>query len=259
MADSALGGFGVLVTRPTAQAVELIDLLESRGATVIRFPVIEIVPRDKSAIAREIAAEPGADIAIFASRNAVAFGATHVDASTIGAIGPSTAEALRAAGLPVAIEPTDGYDSESLLRHPCLQDVSGKHIRIVRGGDGRELLAKTLRSRGARISYLSVYDRVRPKFTADQLAEIESAWRSGMIGAITVMSVASLENLAALLPEWCRSRLDSVPLVTPASRVIKEALDRYPASTPVLARGPQAADMLQAIISIHRTRSGQAS
>ena len=259
MTDAAPGGFGVLVTRPVAQAAELIEALEENGLNVIRFPVIEIVPRNEAEIEKELAQEPRADIAIFASRNAVAFGASHVDAKTIGAIGPSTANALRSAGVSVAIEPSDGYDSESLLRHPLLQDVAGKHIRIVRGGDGRELLATTLRSRGAHVTYLSVYDRVRPIVSADRLAEIESAWRSGMIGAITVMSVASLDNLARLLPEWCKSRLDSVPLVTPAPRVIKEALDRFPASKPVLAKGPQATDMLQAITSIHRTRSGQAS
>lgn len=259
MTDTALGGFGVLVTRPSAQADELSDAIEASGGTAIRFPVIEIVPRDANTITGELAEAPKADIAIFASRNAVAFGASHVDTPTIGAIGPSTADALRAAGLPVTIEPRDGYDSESLLRHPLLQDVSGKHVRIIRGGDGRELLATTLKRRGARVSYLSVYDRVRPTVTRDQVAKIESAWRSGMIGAITVMSVASLDNLVALLPDWCRKRLDSIPLVTPASRVIKEALDRYPASTLVLAEGPQAGDMLQAIISIHKTGSGKAS
>lgn len=259
MADTALGGFGVLVTRPVTQAVELIEAIEARGGTAIRFPVIEIVARDDAAIQRELKKNPDADIAIFASRNAVEFGAPHIAAHSIAAIGPSTADALRAAGLSVAIEPSDGYDSESLLQHPQLQDVAGRHIRIVRGGDGRELLAKTLRSRGASVSYLSVYDRVRPTVTKDQLLEIESAWRSGMIGAITVMSVATLDNLAALLPEWCRRRLDSIPLVTPAARVLKEALDRYPASTPVLAKGPQTADMLQAILSIHKTGSGNES
>ncbi len=259
MPDSALRGFGVLVTRPTAQSAELIDAIEASGGTAIHFPAIEIVPREAADIANELAGDPHADIALFASRNAVRFGARHAQADDLGAIGPATADALRALGLVVAIEPSQGYDSEHLLEHPALQDVGGKHIRIVRGGDGRGLLAKTLRGRGARVTYLDVYERILPAYTADRLAEIESAWRSGMIGAITVMSVETLNNLAALLPEWCRSRLDSIPLVTPAKRVLKEALDRYPASKLVLAKGPQAADMLEAILSIHKTGSGPAS
>ncbi len=259
MPDSALRGFGVLVTRPTAQSAELINAIEASGGTAIHFPAIEIAPREAADIVGELADSPRADIALFASKNAVEYGARHANADLLGAIGPSTAEALRALGLTVAIEPSQGYDSEHLLEHPALQDVEGKHVRIIRGGDGRKLLAKTLRERGARVTYLDVYGRILPSFTADRLAEIESAWRSGMIGAITVMSVQTLDNLAVLLPAWCRSRLDSIPLVTPAKRVLKEALDRYPASKPVLAKGPQAADMLDAIISIHRTGSGPAS
>ncbi|HNP65898.1 MAG TPA: uroporphyrinogen-III synthase [Woeseiaceae bacterium] len=259
MPDSALRGFGVLVTRPTAQSAELIDAIEAHGGTALHFPAIDIVPREAGDIAHELADSPPADIALFASRNAVEFGARYAKTEQLGAIGPSTAEALRALGLDVAIEPSQGYDSEHLLQHPALQDVEGKHIRIVRGGDGRKLLANTLRDRGAHVTYLGVYERVLPSPTVDELAAIESAWRSGMIGAITVMSVETLDNLAALLPAWCRSRLDSIPLVTPARRVLKAALDRYPASKLVLAKGPQAADMLDAITSIHKTGSGPAS
>ena len=72
------------------------------------------------------------------------------------------------------------------------------------------------------------------------------------------MSIETLSNLIALLPEWCVQQLDIVPLVTPAARVIKEALDRYPASSPVLASGPQAANMVHAIIANLRTDPGSA-
>ena len=70
------------------------------------------------------------------------------------------------------------------------------------------------------------------------------------------MSVQSLANLAELLPPWCAAQLESTPLVTPSGRVIKEALDRFPASRPVLAPGPGADDMVQAIVALHSTDSG---
>ena len=73
------------------------------------------------------------------------------------------------------------------------------------------------------------------------------------------MSVATLHNLVNVLPEWCQARFACVPLVTPAARVIKEALELYPASTPVKAAGPQVDDMLEAIISIHRNDTGHAT
>ena len=54
MTDSPLHGVGVLVTRPRAQAAELIDAIQSKGGNAICFPVINIVPRDDSAIGRHV-------------------------------------------------------------------------------------------------------------------------------------------------------------------------------------------------------------
>jgi hypothetical protein len=70
------------------------------------------------------------------------------------------------------------------------------------------------------------------------------------------MSVQSLTNLIDLVPAWCRGQLELTPLVTPAGRVLKEVLDRYPASRPILASGPGADDMVKAIIALQGTDSG---
>jgi uroporphyrinogen-III synthase len=115
------------------------------------------------------------------------------------------------------------------------------------------LLADELRARGALVDYLSVYERRLPDISAQVLADIESRWRQGEIAVVTVMSVQSLQNLVTLLPAWCESQLESTPLVTPAARVLKEALDRYPASRSILAAGPQASDMVEAIIALYKT------
>lgn len=259
MTDAPLTGFGVLVTRPRAQASELIDAIESAGGTAFHFPAIEIAAVTTSDIQQQMTGLTPPDIAIFVSRNAVEFGRPHIDAAQVAAIGPSTALALHAAGDQHVIEPDKGYDSESLLAHDALQDVRGKHVHIIRGGDGRELLATELSKRGAHVTYLTVYQRLLPDVSEQDRKRIETAWREGQLSAITVMSVATLHNLVKLLPEWCASQLECIPLVTPAARVIKEALDLYPASTPVLAAGPQADDMLQAILSIHRNDTGHAS
>jgi len=159
----------------------------------------------------------------------------------------------------VDIQSPDGYDSESLLMQPALTDVAGKDVCIIRGNDGRELLAETLRERGATVNYLSVYERRQARLSSSELADVETAWRGGRIGAVTVMSIETLNNLADLLPEWCADQLEYVPLVTPAARVIKEALNRYPASNLVKASGPQAANMVDAIITTLKTDPGPAS
>jgi uroporphyrinogen-III synthase len=245
--QSPLAGVGVLVTRPRAQATELIEAIESKGGTALWFPVIEIVPRDPDAVAADAAALPDPDIALFVSRNAVDHGLAYAESAMKGAVGPTTTAAIMRAGQSVEIQPKQGFDSESLLAEPELQNVADKQVRIIRGGDGRELLAETLRERGAVVHYLSVYERRRPEKERQQLADIETAWRNGAIHVITVMSVESLKNLTLLLPEWCAQHIGSLPLVTPAARVIKEAHDRYPDARAILAAGPQTTDMVDAI------------
>ena len=258
MTDAPLQGIGVLVTRPRAQATELIEAIQSKGGSAICFPAIDIVPRDDAAIAADAATLAKPDIAIFISRNAVAHGLSHAAGAIKAATGPSTAAAIRSAGQSLEIEPAEGYDSESLLAESALQDVAGKQVRIIRGVTGRELLADTLRQRGATVSYLSVYERELPKKSPESLADIETLWRAGKINTITVMSVETLNNLIALLPSWCVQQFEKVPLVTPAARVKKEMMARYPGSRPVQVSGPRPADMIEAIIAIHKDRPGLA-
>jgi len=256
MTNARLHGITVLVTRPQAQAVELIEAIRSAGGQVISFPVIEIVPRNENAISDDAARLPNADIVIYISQNAVKYAIQYAGNALIGVVGPATAASVVAAGRSVDIEPESGYDSEGLLMLPALKDVAGMQIRIVRGGDGRELLADTLQQRGASVQYLSVYQRARPAVSPELLTEVETAWRDNNIDAITVMSIETLKNLVSSLPQNCAQQLGHMRLVTPAARVIKEILDRYPGSTPILAPGPQTADMLEAIISIPRPEPG---
>lgn len=258
MTEGPLHGIGVLVTRPRAQAAELIELIQDNSGTAICFPVIEIVPCDHDVIATDAAALPEPDIALYVSRNAVEYGLSFAEGAIKGATGPATASAIQSHGQTVDIQPSSGFDSEHLLLEPALQDVAGKSIRIIRGAGGRGLLAKTLRLRGATVDFLSVYERRLPAFSPESLSAVEAVWREGGIQAITVMSVQTLKNLLEILPNWCRQQIENVPLVTPATRVIKEALDLCPLAKTRLARGPQAADMLDAIIATQRTDSGLA-
>jgi len=85
------------------------------------------------------------------------------------------------------------------------------------------------------------------------MADLEQQWRAGTVNVVTVMSVESLTNLIAILPEWCETELENTPLVTPASRVIKEALDRFPGIPTTLARGPQASEIVDAIVNRNQT------
>jgi uroporphyrinogen-III synthase len=259
MADAPLAGIGVLVTRPAGQAGELVAAIEAAGGHCIGFPVIEIRPRSPQAIEADLAGLPDPDIVIFISRNAVEHGLAWSGDGVIAAVGPATAAAIEASARVVDIRPAGGFDSESLLAESALTEVRGKTIRIIRGKGGRELLATTLRERGARVDYLEVYRRCTPDYSEQEIANIAGQIERGEIGAVVVMSVESLGNLLSLLPESCRRALAKTRLVTPASRVLKEVTDRLPGCPATLADGPGADEIVRAIAAVAPHSSGKIS
>ena len=250
MNDGVLTGTGVLVTRPKHQSRELTDAIEAQGGYVFQLPVIDIKERDAAAIKSGFADQPVPDIVIFVSRNAVMFGARIIEPAKarIAAIGPATRSAIEQAGLETHIYAETGFDSEHLLQHPELENCNGKNVTIVRGNQGRELLADTLRARGAAVSHLAVYERTVAATDDDVLTQLASDWRAGSIDFVTVMSVDSLINLLKILPAECRELLEKSRLVTPSKRVIQTALELLPGVGIVRANSPQASSMVDAII-----------
>ena len=247
MADGELAGIGVLVTRPEHQAAELADAIEVAGGRAVRFPAIEIVPRPEADVASDAKSLQQPDIAIFVSANAVRLGSEYSGSASVAAIGPATAAAVEATGRTVDIRPAAGFDSMQLLAEPRMHDVAGKVVRIIRGNAGRELLAKTLRARGATVEYLAVYSRQATRPDQAELEAVEQHWRSGGIDVVTIMSVETLTNLVSILPATCHELLRQTLLVTPAERVIIEANERFPGISAELAEGTGAHDIVRAI------------
>jgi uroporphyrinogen-III synthase len=218
--DAPLRGVGILVTRPAHQSADLVRLIEQAGGTAIRFPAIEIVPpADPAPLLDLIKRLDDFDLAIFISRNAVehTFGWLRAERRAwpaglrIACVGPASAQALAGAGVREVVAPPSGFDSESLLTLPDMQDVAGKRVIIFRGDGGRELLATTLKQRGALVTYAECYRRVRP--VAD-VAPLVEAWRTGRIQIVSVTSTAGLRNLHAMLGETGRGWLLHTPVVT---------------------------------------------
>ncbi|MAD91510.1 MAG: hypothetical protein CMQ54_02130 [Gammaproteobacteria bacterium] len=248
MTHKSLKGIGVLITRPKKSANGLIEAIESEGGNVFNFPVINIVPRGKNLVAAEEAKLPNPDITIFISRNAVQEGLQYARKSLIGAIGPSTSAAIKNNAQNVDIEPTKGFDSENLLKEADLQNISGKRIRIIRGNKGRKLLGRTLQDRGAIVHYLSVYERKLPDINKAILERIETAMRKKQIHIVTAMSAQTYRNIFLLFPKKYLKDIGSLPLVTPAVRVIKEAKKNYPHSKYFLSDSIDIPKVIDAII-----------
>lgn len=260
MTASARRGFGVLVTRPEHQADELIAAIEAAGGEVIQFPVIDIEPREPADVIRSLASLPAADITIFISTNAVLYGLQFIDGddTKIAAIGPTTRAAIESAARRVDIFPAMGYDSEHLLDEAEMREVSGKNVRIIRGDSGRELLAETLKGRGARVDYLPVYRRLTRKYSAGLLAGLEHRWRDGQVNCVVAMSVDSLDRLLEILPAGCRELLGKTRLLTPSARVLQAASAKIPDATVCLAESPQTHDMVRALIACRQSDTGKA-
>lgn len=259
MTDGPLSGCRILVTRPSSQAATLCEAIREAGGEPVSFPVLRIVPKSAADVAADLATVPNPDVAIFVSRNAVLHGLAHVNdtGATLAAVGPATADAIRAAGARVDVVPADGADSERLLAEPAFADVSGRNILIVRGETGRELLGDTLQKRGATVHYLPVYRRepaVPPESEVDAVA---TALGHGDIDFVIVLSIETMRNLLALLPASGDDLLRKTTLVAPGERVIQGACELVPGMATCRASGPGASDVVRAMIDHRLTGQNQ--
>ena len=151
-------------------------------------------------------------------------------------MGEATASELRDEGIDPLVP--DRENSEGLLDLAPLQDISDQKILIVRGVDGREVLAQGLESRGARVTYLEVHQR--------RAAKIErfdrEAYEESPPSVTVVYSGSILESLVLNL-----GVLDTT-LVVPSARVGEEAREAG-FERVVVARGANESDMVDAVLS----------
>ena len=255
MSEAGLAGCGVLITRPEHQSHELAAAIEAAGGNTFHFPAIDISGRNIDEIGREFSALSEPDIVIFVSSNAVAYGLAAIKGNNakLAAVGPATRAAIESLGVDVDIVSERGFDSEHLLNHVALQDVSDKNVLIVRGQSGRELLADTLRGRGANVQYLCVYYRTPHEPTLADFEDLQAALHQRRIQFVTVMSAETVEHLVQILPPQSLSLLRQSTLVAPGTRMLQTASELIPGIATVLAPGPQASTMVDTLIRLRQT------
>ncbi|MDP3539224.1 MAG: uroporphyrinogen-III synthase [Azonexus sp.] len=225
-----LAGRSIVVTRPLAQARPLADAILAAGGTPLIFPLLEIFPAtDPQPLLAAVAELSDYALAVFISPNAVDYALPNILAAGAwpkdllpAAVGQGTVRALAAHGVSGCIAPTERFDSETLLALPELaaERVSGKRIAIFRGDGGRELLADTLRERGAVVDCITCYRRSAPSGGADQLL---NAWRAEHLDALTVSSSEGLRYLLDLLDAEGRTFLQKTPVFVPHVRIAENA------------------------------------
>lgn len=230
-ASGLLAGRTIVVTRPKAQAGPLAEAIAAAGGVPLIFPLLEISPAEDPAplIA---AAQHLADytLAIFISPNAVDYAlpvllaeaGTWPPRLTPAAVGQGTVKALAVRGVDHCVAPTERFDSEALLALPELAAarVAGCRVAIFRGDGGRELLADSLRERGAEVDCITCYRRSGP---SEGVAPLLAAWHAGRLDALTVSSSEGLRYLVDLLDAEGRSLLQKTPVFVPHARIAENA------------------------------------
>ena len=220
-----LAGLGIIVTRPARQAGAFASKLATLGATPIVFPAIVILPpADRASLDAIHARLADYHLAVFVSANAVEYGVpdparwpTEIESF---APGLGTATALADAGIANVSIPATTFDSEGLLALPSLAKLEGRRVVLFRGERGRDLIASTLRERGASVDEVACYRRSVPISGADGLIE---ALREGRADALTVTSSEGVDNLWKVVGEEGRRLLSALPVFAPHARIAQRA------------------------------------
>jgi len=252
-----LAGCGIAITRPLDQAQILAAMVKDAGGEPILFPLLEIAPlQDYAAFDAVVERLDSFDWAIFISSNAVQHGMARLLAKRqfpaalrCAGVGPMTAAELEKFGVAEVLTPRDRFDSESLLNLPEMQAVAGQRCVVFRGVGGRELLADTLRQRGAAVEFAECYRRANPQRDAGKLAQL---WQNGRLQALVVTSSEALRNLLALAGNdlaW----LKATPVFVNHPRIAELAASR--GLRAVSATAPGDAGMLETLIRYQHERN----
>lgn len=252
----------VLVTRPAHQASPFIKLLEAHGAKPLAFPVIEIVAVNVPDSAAILSSLQQYDMLIFTSVNAVNYARRQMPGldvppaeiqSSIVAIGEATSKALEAADIQVNIKPRRGFNSEALLAEPelQLQNLKDRKVLILKGEGGRNMLLNELQQRGAQVSTIDLYKRIKPQLDSGlERLHLSRNWHKLGINSITVTSNEALQNLYDMLVDTALQQMLQTTLVVPSSRCA-ELAQKLGFKTVCIAESALDQHMLEAIAACH--------
>lgn len=223
--DLPLAGRRIVVTRAREQASALVGALEAAGAEVFRFPVIRIerpardsaeIRRLDEAIARladfgwlVLTSVNGVDV-FFDRLAALGRDARALAGCRVAAIGPATAERLRARGVQADLVP-DEFRGESLalaLNQAGSAAAAGGKTRVllVRSNLGRRVLLDELERGGFVVEEVPAYRLEAEILTPAQRAlrdELVGLLTTGRVDALTFASSATVMNFSAAVGrEW---------------------------------------------------------
>lgn len=227
--EGPLAGRRILVTRARAQAGALTTQLESLGASVVEMPAIEIEPLDPGPLRGALASLAEYQWVAFTSQNAVRLVFEELareggrDARAFGAaraiaVGPKTAEALRARGLPVAVTP-ERYVAEGVL--DALRgrdDIAGARVLYLAAEGARDVLPIGLRALGARVDVVPIYRSAPARVDA---GDVRAQLERGEIDLVTFASASAVQNYTAAVGREAARRAPAASIGPVTSEAVR--------------------------------------
>jgi len=212
----------VILTRPVGSSAALRRKIAALGGRSLLLPGLSLrICTDPLRAGRELRAATSGTDWIFSSPAAVRFAFRLAPdlgiprEAGVFAIGAGTQRALARHAL-ATITPADRSDSEGLLALPQLSVMTGRNVALVGAPGGRDLIAPTLRERGADVIGIEVYERRPARLTRRHFDPVEHA-PSPLI--LLVSSGEALANLTRQLPATLMARLRHQVLVVSSARL----------------------------------------
>ncbi len=177
----------VMIACSEMKTLNITSGLESLGAKVIGFPVIEIKElSDKRALDAALDRLAGYAWVIFTSIYGVRFFLDRMKARDLSisplnrlkicAVGPATAAALEASGVHVTLVPhehtTEGILSALAEVHGGLDPLRGLRVLLPRAKEARDLIPRKLEEAGALPDDIPCYENTLPRVNPDRLQSL---------------------------------------------------------------------------------------
>ena len=215
----------ILITRPDPAGKALTQRLIDAGKIAFQAPLIEIIAgRELSLLDAKLKSLRAGDCVFLLSKNAVSYANWQLnqlqqswpDTLSYYGIGKSTAKDFQhLSSFPICY-PEQGETSEDLLELPALHQVKNKRILLLRGNGGRDLLATTLRQRGAIVDTCECYQRLFIHYPPEAFA---LQWEKAQVDTLVVTSGEMLQQLFDLVAEPQKAWLLNCHLLVVSERL----------------------------------------
>ena len=253
-----LSGRRIVVTRSREQAIDLIDMLEERGAEAIPAHAIRIAaPEDPEPLEAACQAAGTFNWIIFASANAVDHFMHRLLANgdvrdlhgvRLCTVGPSTASRLQRYGIRVDLTPAE-FRSEALIDAlKASGSLKGQRILIPRANIARDRLAEELRDAGAEVVDVIAYRTIPGNVERGGEYDIYRLLLDRQIDAVTFASASAVRNFVSMLGQDQAADLLQSTVVASIGPVTAEAAQQLGIQTTVMPGRYTIPDLVDALV-----------